>query len=132
MMKCKTKKLHDICDGYQSTGPITKLLYQKEQAFGQPMDPASGRWNSLVDLSPISGALSVRQSCQESLEAVTTNTIKTEPEEIDSKEAILRGVNLIFDGSRLLPFDIGACLQACQPISLIIDAAAASTYAPFK
>ncbi|KAG4962115.1 hypothetical protein JHK86_038983 [Glycine max] len=134
--------------------PITKLLYQKEQAFGQPMDPASGRWNSLVDLSPISGALSVRQrlklvnrqhwqneilscdgsflSSQDSLEAVTTNTIKTEPEEIDSKEAILRGVNLIFDGSRLLPFDIGACLQACQPISLIIDAAAASTYAPFK
>ncbi|KAG5109584.1 hypothetical protein JHK82_038807 [Glycine max] len=118
------------------------------------MDPASGRWNSLVDLSPISGALSVRQrlklvnrqhwqneilscdgsflSSQDSLEAVTTNTIKTEPEEINSKEAILRGVNLIFDGSRLLPFDIGACLQACQPISLIIDAAAASTYAPFK
>ena len=69
---------------------------------------------------------------KESLEAVTTNTIKTEPEENDSKEAILRGVNLIFDGSRLLPFDIGTCLQARQPISLIIDAAAASTYAPFK
>lgn len=65
-------------------------------------------------------------------ESHEANTIKTEPEENDSKEAILPGVNLIFDGSRLLPFDIGTCLQARQPISLIIDAAAASTYAPFK
>ncbi|KAH1062301.1 hypothetical protein AAZX31_02G253500 [Glycine max] len=159
------KKLHDICDGYQSTGPITKHLYQKDQAFGQPMDPASGRWNSLMDLSPFSDVLSVRQRlklanrqhCQNEVlrcdgsflrsytltpahEAATepikesheANTIKTEPEENDSKEAILPGVNLIFDGSRLLPFDIGTCLQARQPISLIIDAAAASTYAPFK
>jgi len=65
-------------------------------------------------------------------ETPEANTTKPEPEENDSKEAILPGVNLIFDGSRLLPFDIGACLQARQPISLIIDAAAASAYVPFK
>ncbi|KAL9316131.1 hypothetical protein ACSQ67_017132 [Phaseolus vulgaris] len=65
-------------------------------------------------------------------ETPEANTKKPEPEANDSKEAILPGVNLIFDGSRLLPFDIGACLQARQPISLIIDAAAASAYVPFK
>ncbi|TKY57021.1 FAM91A1 protein [Spatholobus suberectus] len=159
------KKLHNICAEYQSTGPTAKLLYQREQAFGQPMNHASGRWNPLMDLSPISGVLSARQrlklvnrqryqnevlSCDGSSlrsyaltpahEAATgpikespeTNTIKTEPEENDSKEAILPGVNLIFDGSKLIPFDVGACLQARQPISLIIDAAAASASVPFK
>ncbi|RDX87627.1 Protein FAM91A1, partial [Mucuna pruriens] len=157
------KKLHDICAEYQSTGPTAKLLYQKEQAFGQLMNHDSGRWNPLMDISRISGVLSARQrlklvkrqrcqievlSCDDSAirsyvltpahetgtdkESPEANTIKTELEENDSKEAILPGVNLIFDGSKLLPFDIGACLQARQLISLIIDAAAASASAPFK
>lgn len=65
-------------------------------------------------------------------EATQANTIKTEPQENDSKEAILPGVNLIFDGSELHPFDIGACLQARQPISLIIEAATASASAAIK
>lgn len=65
-------------------------------------------------------------------ESNEANTIKTEAEENDSKETILPGVNLIFDGSKLLLFDIGACLQARQPISLILDAAAASASAPFQ
>lgn len=59
-------------------------------------------------------------------EATQANTIKAEPDENDSKEVILPGVNLIFDSSELHPFDIGACLQARQPISLIAEAAAAS------
>ncbi|XP_029126861.1 protein FAM91A1 isoform X2 [Cajanus cajan] len=158
-------KLLDICDEYQSTGPTAKLLYQKEHPFGKLMSHACGRWNPIVDLSPISGVLSARQRlklvnrqcCQNEVfscddralrsyaltpaheaakgptkESPEANTIKTEPEENDSKEAILPGVNLIFDGSKLLPFDIGACLQARQSISLIVDAAAASASAPFS
>ncbi|KAK6277507.1 PREDICTED: protein FAM91A1 [Theobroma cacao] len=52
---------------------------------------------------------------------------KVDPDETDSKEIILPGVNLLFDGAELHPFDIGACLQARQPISLIAEAASAST-----
>ncbi|KAI9109011.1 hypothetical protein K1719_019966 [Acacia pycnantha] len=54
------------------------------------------------------------------------DTLETEPEpdENDSKEVLLPGVNLIFYGSELHPFDIGSCLQARQPISLIAEAAA--------
>ncbi|KAK7276532.1 hypothetical protein RIF29_17673 [Crotalaria pallida] len=65
-------------------------------------------------------------------ESGQTNTIKTEPQENDSKEAILPCVNLIFDGSELHPFDIGACLQARQTISLIMEAAADSASAAIK
>ncbi|XVF64829.1 hypothetical protein PTKIN_Ptkin09bG0198000 [Pterospermum kingtungense] len=52
---------------------------------------------------------------------------KVYPDETDSKEIILPGVNLLFDGAELDPFDIAACLQARQPISLIAEAASAST-----
>ncbi|PWA79077.1 hypothetical protein CTI12_AA058520 [Artemisia annua] len=48
-------------------------------------------------------------------------------DDMDSKEAILPGVNLLFDGSELRPFDIGACLQARQPVSLIVEASLASS-----
>lgn len=44
----------------------------------------------------------------------------------DSGETVLPGVNLLFDGSELRPFDIGACLQARQPASLIAEASALS------
>lgn len=54
------------------------------------------------------------------------NMVKAESDEADSREVTLPGVNLIFDGSELHPFDIGACLQARQPISLIAEAAANS------
>ncbi|XP_071737696.1 uncharacterized protein [Rutidosis leptorrhynchoides] len=47
-------------------------------------------------------------------------------DDMDSREAILPGVNLLFDGSELRPFDIGACLQARQPVSLIMEASLAS------
>ncbi|KAK1284007.1 hypothetical protein QJS10_CPB21g00500 [Acorus calamus] len=56
----------------------------------------------------------------------STSVAKTESDDADSKEVVLPGVNLIFDGSRLHPFDIGACLQARQPVSLIAEASAAS------
>lgn len=52
--------------------------------------------------------------------------MKAELDEADGREVILPGVNLLFDGSELHPFDIGACLQARQPISLIAEASAAS------
>ncbi|XVF36655.1 hypothetical protein REPUB_Repub19eG0075900 [Reevesia pubescens] len=48
---------------------------------------------------------------------------KIDPDETDSKEIILPGVNLLFDG----PEFIAACLQAPQPISLIAEAVSAST-----
>lgn len=54
------------------------------------------------------------------------STPKIEQEEADSRDVVLPGVNLLFDGSELHPFEIGACLQARQPVSLIAEAAAAS------
>lgn len=54
------------------------------------------------------------------------SSVKAETDETDSRDVILPGVNLIFDGSELRPFDIGACLQARQPVSLIAEATVAS------
>uniref|UniRef100_A0A0E0L1E0 FAM91 N-terminal domain-containing protein n=1 Tax=Oryza punctata TaxID=4537 RepID=A0A0E0L1E0_ORYPU len=56
----------------------------------------------------------------------TTPVAKPEPDDADTKDVVLPGVNLIFDGAELHPFDIGACLQARQPLSLIAEASAAS------
>ncbi|KAL6176879.1 hypothetical protein ACLB2K_053511 [Fragaria x ananassa] len=56
----------------------------------------------------------------------SVSTPKIEQEEADSRDVVLPGVNLLFDGSELHPFEIGACLQARQPVSLIAEAAAAS------
>ncbi|KAK1698992.1 hypothetical protein QYE76_015689 [Lolium multiflorum] len=52
--------------------------------------------------------------------------VKTDSEDSDTKDVVLPGVNLIFDGAELHPFDIGACLHARQPLSLIAEASAAS------
>ncbi|KAI3920091.1 hypothetical protein MKW98_001347 [Papaver atlanticum] len=57
---------------------------------------------------------------------------KAEPDDADNKEVVLPGLNLIFDGSQLLPFEIGACLQARQPISLIAEASSASATLPLN
>ncbi|WCJ24791.1 Protein FAM91A1 [Euphorbia peplus] len=65
-------------------------------------------------------------------ETPLVNTTKVDSDEVDSKEVALPGVNLIFDGSELHPFDIGACLQARQPVSLIAEAATASASATTK
>ncbi|GAV83251.1 hypothetical protein CFOL_v3_26699 [Cephalotus follicularis] len=54
------------------------------------------------------------------------STAKADHDEADSREVVLPGVNILFDGSELHPFDIGACLQARQPVSLIAEASAAS------
>ncbi|GMI77239.1 hypothetical protein like AT1G35220 [Hibiscus trionum] len=116
--------------------------------------PGSGKWNPLVDpSSPISGASSEHQrlklchrqrsrsdvlSFDGSIlrsyavapvyeDSFSVTAPKVDPDEPDSNEVILPGVNLIFDGAELNPFDIAACLQARQPISLIAEAAAAST-----
>ncbi|XP_050376526.1 uncharacterized protein LOC126793934 isoform X2 [Argentina anserina] len=59
-------------------------------------------------------------------ESPSVSTPKIEPEEADNRDVVLPGVNLLFDGSELHPFEIGACLQARQPVSLIAEAAAAS------
>lgn len=60
-------------------------------------------------------------------ESPNISTAKVESDDVDSKEVIHPGVNLLFDGSELRPFDIGACLQARQPVSLITEASAASS-----
>uniref|UniRef100_A0A0D9V040 FAM91 N-terminal domain-containing protein n=1 Tax=Leersia perrieri TaxID=77586 RepID=A0A0D9V040_9ORYZ len=52
---------------------------------------------------------------------------KPDTEDTDSKDVVLPGVNLIFDGAELHPFDISACLQARQPLWLIAEASAASS-----
>lgn len=59
-------------------------------------------------------------------ESPSPTPAKPETDDADSREVVLPGVNLIFDGSQLNPFDIGACLQARQPVSLIAEASAAS------
>ncbi|KAJ8772069.1 hypothetical protein K2173_027246 [Erythroxylum novogranatense] len=59
-------------------------------------------------------------------EVPMVSTAKVDPDEADNREVVLPGVNLIFDGSELHPFDIGACLQARQPVSLIAEAVTAS------
>ncbi|XP_019190443.1 PREDICTED: protein FAM91A1-like isoform X1 [Ipomoea nil] len=56
----------------------------------------------------------------------STSTVKMESDDAESKEVIHPGVNLLFDGFELCPFDIGACLQARQPAFLIAEASAAS------
>ncbi|THU47399.1 hypothetical protein C4D60_Mb09t15080 [Musa balbisiana] len=60
-------------------------------------------------------------------ESTSGSGVKHESDEADSREVVLPGVNLLFDGSQLHPFDIGACLQARQPVSLIAEASAASS-----
>lgn len=74
-------------------------------------------------LSPVYEAAT--RPIEEALPANMSNS-KGESDEADSKEVVLPGVNMIFDGSELHPFDIGACLQARQPIALVAEAAAAS------
>ncbi|KAK3025947.1 hypothetical protein RJ639_040863 [Escallonia herrerae] len=65
-------------------------------------------------------------------ESPPIGTVKAESSDADSREVSLPGVNLLFDGSELRPFDIGACLQARQPVSLIAEASAASASSPIK
>lgn len=60
-------------------------------------------------------------------ESFSATTGKAESDDADNKEVILPGVNLLFDGCELRPFDIGACLQARQPICLIAEASTASS-----
>ncbi|KAI3725606.1 hypothetical protein L1987_65397 [Smallanthus sonchifolius] len=121
----------------------------------QLMTYASQRWNPLTEpSSPISGTsdyhrlkLANRQRCHTEVLSFDGNILrsyaltpayeddtklneesgKTESDDVkDSGDTVLPGVNLLFDGSELRPFDIGACLQARQPASLIAEASAAS------
>ncbi|KAK6940194.1 FAM91, N-terminal domain [Dillenia turbinata] len=59
-------------------------------------------------------------------ETPPATAMKVEPDDAESREVVLPGVNILFDGADLHPFDIGACLQARQPVSLIAEASAAS------
>lgn len=155
-MQSIRKRLRDVCAEYHPTGPAAKLLYQKEKFKDSSsqhfMNYASERWNPLADpSSPISGAQSKHQrlkiasrnrcgaevlsfdgSILRSFPLTPDSEAATRPiedtDETDSKELVLPGVNLIFDGSELHPFDIGACLQARQPISLIAEAASSSAF----
>lgn len=60
-------------------------------------------------------------------ESPSVTTAKVEQDDAENKEEIYPGVNLLFDGSELRPFEIGACLQARQPVALIAEASAASS-----
>ncbi|KAF3685558.1 protein FAM91A1 [Capsicum chacoense] len=59
-------------------------------------------------------------------ESPSVTTAKVEKDDAENKEEIYPGVNLLFDGSELRPFEIGACLQARQPVSLIAEASGTS------
>nr|XP_043616969.1 protein FAM91 homolog [Erigeron canadensis] len=121
---------------------------------GQLMTYASQRWNPITEpSSPISGTsdhlrlkLANRQRGHTEVLSFDGNTLrsyalasvyeddtkvneesgKVESDDKNSGETMLPGVNLLFDGSELCPFDIGACLQARQPASLITEASAVS------
>lgn len=60
-------------------------------------------------------------------ESPSVTTAKVEQDDAENKEEIYPGVNLLFDGSELRPFEIGACLQARQPVALIAEASATSS-----
>ncbi|KAM3330408.1 hypothetical protein ACQJBY_026967 [Aegilops geniculata] len=60
-------------------------------------------------------------------EQSSTHEGKPDQEDAHSKDATLPGLNLIFDGVELHPFDIGACLQARQPLWLIAEASTVSS-----
>ncbi|XP_042443539.1 protein FAM91A1-like isoform X2 [Zingiber officinale] len=60
-------------------------------------------------------------------ESTSADGTKHESDEEHSREVVLPGVNLLFDGASLHPFDICACLQARQPVLLIAEASSAST-----
>ncbi|XP_020103014.1 protein FAM91A1 isoform X1 [Ananas comosus] len=70
----------------------------------------------------------VYEAATRPIEETTTSssTVKTESDDADTKDVVLPGVSLLFDGVELHPFDIGACLQARQPIALIAEASSAS------
>ncbi|KAF3340535.1 Protein FAM91A1 [Carex littledalei] len=180
------RKLREMCNEYQATGPVAKMLYQrgekekekekdkeKEKEKGgkeggagpvrQMVSYASGRWHPAQN-DPSTpphergGAneherlrMARRQRCRTEVvsfdgsilrsyamaapvyEAMTrpvveetNNPVKPESEDTESKDVVLPGVNLIFDGAELRPFDIEACLQARQPVLLVAEASAAS------
>lgn len=56
----------------------------------------------------------------------TSGTKPDNSDDYHSNDVILPGVNLLFDGSSLHPFDISTCLQARLPVSLIAEAYTAS------
>lgn len=60
-------------------------------------------------------------------ESPSVTTAKVEQDDAENKEEIYPGVNLLFDGSELCPFEIGACLQARQPVALIAEASTTSS-----
>lgn len=60
-------------------------------------------------------------------ESMATTAPKIDSDDADSKEVNLPGVSLLFDGAELEPFDMGACLQARQPIALIAEASSATS-----
>ena len=59
-------------------------------------------------------------------EQPSTPAAKSDHDDANTKDVALPGVNLIFDGAELHPFDIVACLQARQPLSLIAEASSTS------
>lgn len=73
-------------------------------------------------LTPVYEA-ATRSVCEEQ---PSTPSAKLDHDDGNTKDVALPGVNLIFDGAELHPFDIVACLQARQPLSLIAEASATS------
>ncbi|XP_078440816.1 FAM91 carboxy-terminus protein isoform X2 [Wolffia australiana] len=73
-------------------------------------------------------ALSPVYESEESVDesSAASSSVKSESDDSEKREVVLPGVNLLFDGTQLVPFDIGACLQARQPIMLIAEAASIS------
>nr|CAB3461753.1 unnamed protein product [Digitaria exilis] len=59
-------------------------------------------------------------------EQPSTPSAKLDHDDGNTKDVALPGVNMLFDGAELHPFDIVACLQARQPLSLIAEASATS------
>ncbi|KAL5220798.1 hypothetical protein ABZP36_025511 [Zizania latifolia] len=161
LMQTVRRRLRELCNEYQATGPVAKLFNKRGSSKDLPrvlINNISNRWNLAQDPTAPSEherlKLAGRQRCHtkvvgfdgtiirsyalalENDEAATrpmseeqssAHDGKPDTEDADSKDVVLPGVNLIFDGAELHPFDISACLQARQPLWLIAEASAASS-----
>ncbi|KAJ1286894.1 hypothetical protein BS78_03G387300 [Paspalum vaginatum] len=159
------KRLRELCNEYQATGPTARLFNQrggsKNNSPRKLVKIVSGRWSPFHDpptpthpdspsecdkakptrrqrcfteVLSFDGSILRSYALTPVYEAATRSVSEEQPstpakldhDDANTKDVALPGVNLLFDGVELHPFEIVACLQARQPLSLIAEASATS------
>ncbi|XP_024528555.1 protein FAM91A1 isoform X1 [Selaginella moellendorffii] len=143
------KMLHDFIGEYQANGPVAKLAYtaEKTETGRRPELTVnfSSRWNPFAEPDSPSPRKNPRSRRRHSsmmsfdgdiLRAFSLAPIDHSPNEpssasksdplddLDVGDVPLPGVNLVFDGTSLLPLDIAPCLQGSLAPSLVARASA--------